>query len=55
MNKTKSKRLIKLIQQIEVLVGVVENEINFENLLSYIYDYTGITIRELEKRYHIND
>lgn len=53
MNKTKAKGLIEKLQQIEDLVGEVTNELNFENLLSYIYDYTGITIKELKKRYHI--
>ena len=53
MNKTKAKGLIKKLQQIEVLVGEIQNELNFENLLGYIYDYTGITINELRKRYHI--
>ena len=53
MNKTKAKGLIKKLVQIEELVNEIENELNFENLLRYIYDYTRITINELKKRYHI--
>lgn len=53
MNKTKAKGLIEKLEQIESLTGEVENELNFENLLSYVYDYTSITKKELKKRYHI--
>ena len=53
MNKTKAKGLIVKLQQIDVMVREIDNELNFDNLLSYIYDYTSITIEELKKRYHI--
>ncbi len=55
MNKTKAKGLIKKLREIDGLVSEVENELNFENLLSYIYDYTGITRDELRKKYHIKE
>ncbi len=55
MNKTKAKGLIKKLREIDGLVAKVENELNFENLLSYIYDYTGITRNDLRKKYHIKE
>lgn len=55
MNKTKAKGLIKKLREINGLVAEVENELNFENLLGLIYDYTGITITDLRKRYHIKE
>jgi len=55
MNKTKAKGLIKKLREIDDLVAKVQNELDFENLLSYIYDYTGITRSDLRKRYHIKE
>ena len=55
MNKTKAKGLIKELRIIDGLVSKIENELNFENLLCLIYDYTGITRDQLRKRYHIKE
>ena len=53
MNKTKAKSLIVKLDQIDVLLREVDNELNFENLLDYAFDYTRITRNELKKRYHL--
>ncbi len=55
MNKSKANGLIKKLNEINKLTFEVEKELNFENLLGYIQDYTSITIKELRKRYHIKE
>ncbi len=55
MNQSKAKHLIKKLNEINKLTFEVEKELNFENLLGYIQDYTSITIKELRKRYHIKE
>lgn len=53
MNKTKAKRLIKKLNQIDSLIWEVRDELDFENLLGYALDYTSITRDALKKRYNI--
>lgn len=53
MNKTKAKGLIKKLNEINKLIGEVIRELPFENILALAWDYTGITISELKKRYNI--
>ena len=53
MNKTKAKGLIKKLEEINKLLFEVNRELKFENLLSYTFDYTDITINDLKKRYNI--
>ena len=53
MNKTKAKGLIKKLDEIDDLLCEVDGELNFENLLSYAFDYTSITRNDLKKRYNI--
>ena len=55
MNKTKAKGLIKKLRKIDGLVGEVIEELNYDHLLYYVYDYTGITRDELRKKYHIKE
>lgn len=53
MNKTKAKGLIKKLDQIDELVREINNDLIYENLLGYIFDYTRITRNDLKIRYHI--
>ena len=41
--------MIDKLKKIKVLISEVEDQLYFENMLSYCYDYIDITIRELEK------
>jgi len=58
MNKTKAKGLIKTLVEANTLVAEViyhlrENKI--DNLLGFVFDYTGIAIDDLKKRYNIKN
>lgn len=56
MNKTKAKGIIKKLKEINKLVSQVVSQLhleNFNNILSYVYDYTEITISDLKKVYNI--
>ena len=53
MNKTKAKELIKKLNEIDKLLWEVKDQLEFENLLGYAFDYTSITKDALKKRYHI--
>ncbi len=55
MKKSKEDTSYKMLNEINKLTFEVEKELNFENLLGYIQDYTSITIKELRKRYHIKE
>ena len=41
---TEEEKWLKLLKQIDDVTDILEESLPFENLLSYIHDYTSITI-----------